>query len=369
MKKLPKSYDRIVYLLQGGGALGSYQVGVCQGLLEFGMEPDWLVGTSIGSINAAIIAGNPPDERMPRLKQFWEKISNPFPTGALTSDNFLLQEFMNYNTAQSAMLFGQRGFFKPRLIYPWLLGKCTPDQISFYDTSELRDTLLEVIDFDRINKGKIRLTLGAVCVRTSAAVRFDSAYQTLGPEHVMASGALPPGFPAVKVGDEYYWDGGISSNTPFGVVLDEPSPSKLLCFVVNLFTHVDGLPGSMMDVMKALKEIEYSSRHEEVMRYFSELHYMQNVIQQTADNLVTNADIKAAVERIAMRGLPLSLNIARFRYLTRSTDLWSMDYNFAYAAVKEHWESGYADVKKAFEDPEWLEAEIDGMKGTVIHEF
>ncbi len=368
MKK-KKQYDKIVYLLQGGGALGSYQVGVCQGLLEFGMEPDWLVGTSIGSINAAIIAGNAPEDRMPRLKQFWKKISNSFPTCALTSENFLLQEYMNYSTAQSAVLFGQSGFFKPRRFYPWLWGKCTPDEISFYDTSELRDTLLEVIDFERINKGKMRLTLGAVCVRTSAATRFDSAYQTIGPEHIMASGALPPGFPAVKVGDEYYWDGGISSNTPFRVVLDEAEPSNLLCFIVNLFTHVDGLPGSMMDVMKALKEIEYSSRHEAVMRHFSELHYLENIIQQTANDLVTSKNIKMAVDRITKRGLPASLNIVRFGYLTRESDLWSMDYNFGYAAVKEHWESGYSDVKRAFESREWLEQEIDGMQGAIIHEF
>lgn len=362
------SYDQTVYLLQGGGALGSYQVGVCQALLEHECMPDWLVGTSIGAINASIIAGNKPKDRIDKLNEFWNTITSPLLLPHVPTDNYLFGEWKKFWSAQWTLWFGQPGFFKPRLMNPWFISS-TPDNISFYDTTELRQTLENVIDFDLINEKKIRLTLGAVNARTGLSVRFDNIRHNIGPEHVMASCALPPGFPAIKIDNEYYWDGGISSNTPFSVVLEEKIPKKLLCFIINLFSYREHIPSTLMGIIKSKKELEYASRHREILHYFLELHYLQNIIHSTAKLITNNTDLNNAVKKITDIGHPTSLNIVRFHYLDKPSDLWSKDYNFNWQALNEHRQAGYVDALNALKKPIWLDQPVDEINGAIIHEF
>jgi NTE family protein len=361
-------YDKIVYLLQGGGALGSYQAGVCQALLENDCAPDWVVGTSIGAINAAIIAGNQPQHRAEKLHEFWDSITYPFFNLINVEDNLLLQEFQNYFNSQLIALYGLPNFFKPRLINPLFFSQNTPDKISFYDTSELQETLKSFIDFDLINQKKIRLTLGAVRIKGGEAVRFDNFNQIIGPEHIMASSALPPGFPAIKIDGEYYWDGGLSSNTPLAVILEEQIPQKLLCFIVNLFSYPENIPTSLMDVMKYKKEIEFASRHQQVLHSFCELHYLQNTLHILSKTITDNHDLNEAIKRIKNIGHPTSLNIILFHYKDRLSNLCSKDYNFSRQAINEHWRIGYHDAKKAFEKPAWRDLLV-GESGAMIHEF
>jgi len=364
------SYDKVVYFLQGGGALGSYQVGVCQALLEYGCTPDWVVGTSIGAINAAIIAGNKPEHRIKKLEKFWNVITSIAPTIPFLIQNYYTREIQNYWSAQLSLFFGQPGFFLPRLINPWAHYSSSPELLSFYDTSELRETLLEIIDFDLINtKKNIRITLGAVKVETGETVRFDNAHQKIHVEHIMASAALPPGFPAIKIDDEYYWDGGLSSNTPFSVILEEKIPEKLLCFIVNLFSYKKHIPTSLMDVMKCKKELEYASRHMELLHHFLELHYLQHIIGRLAKTELDNNDIKQALKKISDAGHPTALNIIRFHYRDQPSDLWSKDFDFSYQSIRDHWRCGYNDAETALKKDTWINRVIDDSKGAVIQEF
>jgi len=366
IKKHP--YDQIVYLLQGGGALGSYQAGVCKALLEHDCAPDWVVGTSIGAINAAIIAGNKPQDRIAKLNEFWDTVSYPLPSFIGLEDNIFLQEFENYFNSALITLTGQPNFFRPRLINPWIFSEKTPDKISFYDTSELRETLIKVIDFDLINKNPVRLTLGAVRIKGGKAVRFDNTHQVIGPEHIMASSALPPGFPAIKINNEYFWDGGLSSNTPFAVVLEEKIPQKLLCFIVNLFSYPAHIPTSLMDVLKYKKEIEYASRHQEILHHFCELHYLQHTLNLLSTTVFNNHDLDETLKKIEQIGHPTSLNIILFHYRDRRSNLWSKDFNFSMQAIKEHWTAGYNDATRALENPSWQDLVVD-ESGAAIHEF
>lgn len=363
-----KSHDQIVYLLQGGGALGSYQVGVCESLLESGCHPNWIVGTSIGAINGAIIAGNKPENRIPKLHEFWNSITFPYPCYFDTQDNFLVQEFQNHWYAQLAALFGLPNFFKPRIFNLQMLLSSTPDKISFYDTSELYETLKKVIDFDLINQKKVRLTLGAVRIKAGRTVYFDNYCETIGPQHIMASSALPPGFPAIKIDDEYYWDGGLSSNTPFAVLLEEKAPQKLLCIIVNLFSFPNYLPSSLLEVYKYKKELEFASRHQRVLHYFSELHFLQHSLHELGKTRINHPELEKALNKIKKLGHPTALNIARFHYRDRQCNLWSKDYNFSHDAIREHWKAGLKDAEKALQDPSWMKF-VENASGAVIHEF
>lgn len=370
MKSAVHGYDQVVYLLQGGGALGSFQAGVVEALVQNDLNPDWVVGTSIGGVNAAIIAGNPPEQRLAKLKEFWDRVSSPVPFfPAIKDTNEAVQECINNYCAIVIALFGVPAFFRPRFNYSWLMGARTPDEISFYNTDALRKTLLDVIDFDLINKKPIRLSLGAVNVRTGQPVHFDNFRHIIRPEHVMACGALPPGFPAVKIDEEYYWDGGVISNTPFSVVLEERIPQKLLCFIVNLFTYPNQIPTSMMSVMKVKKELEYASRHHEVLHSFCELHFLQHAIELLAKTADKDQDLAHVLKIIKQTGHPTSLNIIQFHYQDRPCNLWSKDFNFSFQAIDEHWQAGCRNVQEALKKPGWLKWDIDDEWGAVIHEF
>ena len=226
-------------LLQGGGALGAYQAGVYEALAEHGIEPTWIAGISIGAINSAIIAGNPAGERVAKLREFWESVT----TGSAIWGGWLphtplavsLRAAVNQLSAGEVLARGVPGFFSPRLLPPPLQPSGTPGATSWYDTGTLRKTLEHLVDFDRINRREMRLSIGAVNVRTGNFAYFDNASDRIGPEHVMASGALPPGFPAVEIDGEHYWDGGMVSNTPLDWVLSAPSELDTLVFQVDLW--------------------------------------------------------------------------------------------------------------------------------------
>jgi NTE family protein len=250
-------YDKqIALVLQGGGALGSYQAGVYEALAEHGYQPDWVAGISIGAINSAIIAGNAPEDRVARLREFWERVSSPSASWLdLPLDAW--QDAIRRLGAMSALMFGQPGFFRPNLLHCWTTGTAPT---SYYDTSDLRDTLERLVDFDRINARETRFSVGAVNVRTGNFAYFDNARQTIRPEHVMASGALPPGFPAIEVDGEFYWDGGLVSNTPLRYILERVPRHSTLTFQVDVFAAQGELPSRLDAVAEREKDIRYSSR-------------------------------------------------------------------------------------------------------------
>src|SRR6516165_1372838 len=250
-------YDKqLALVLQGGGALGSYQAGVYEAMAEHGYQPHWVAGISIGAINSAIIAGNAPHDRVARLRAFWEQVSSPSASW-LDLPLDVWQDTMRRLSAISALLFGQPGFFRPNLLRCWTTGTLPT---SYYDTSDLKKTLKRLVDFDRINARETRFSVGAVNVRTGNFAYFDNARQTIRPEHVMASGALPPGFEPVEIDGELYWDGGLVSNTPLDWVLSARSSLDTLVFQVDLWSARGEAPRDLMEVAVRAKEIQYSSR-------------------------------------------------------------------------------------------------------------
>ena len=263
-RRLP--FECVALVLQGGGALGAYQAGVYAALAEADIRPDWVAGISIGAINAAIIAGNPPDQRVAQLRAFWEGITaNPLADWAIASDallpkGHLARSLVSQLSAISATLTGAAGFFVPRQLHPWLSPAGTLEATSFYDTKLLKATLERLVDFDRINAGETRFSVGAVNIRTGNFVYFDNTTHLIRPEHVMASGALPPGFPPVEIDGEFYWDGGLISNTPLQWVVESGPRQDTLAFQVDLWSALGEVPRNLAEVASRQKDIQYSSR-------------------------------------------------------------------------------------------------------------
>lgn len=349
-----KQYDQVIYLLQGGGALGAYQVGICEALLEQNCDPDWIIGTSIGGINGAIIAGNKPADRIPQMKKFWSKIAMSVPDYYPEMMTDQMRGAQNMYMSQWAAMFGVNGFFTPRLVNPWLETNTTPDKLSYYDTSELHKTLEEVIDFEILNAKEVRLTVSAICLETGNVTRFDNTRDKFTAKHIMATAALPPGLPAIKIDDKFYWDGGLNSNTPFEVLMEEKIEQKLLCFVINLFAYVDKLPTTMAGVMKRKKDLEYISQHHTLLHYFCELQRFHQTLKKMYA-MLPNPEQHPELKEICLNEQPVSLNVARFHYRDMPYDYWSKDFEFSEKSLLERFKMGYEDVQKAFEDPSWLE--------------
>src|SRR6202041_2471232 len=278
-----------VLVLQGGGALGSYQAGAYQALCNFDFEPEWIAGISIGAINAAIIAGNEPEKRVQRLKEFWEMVSAPVPWNPIKTGD---RGRSLFNEASAALIatFGVPGFFKPRFPPAPLWPQGTPQALSYYDTTPLRATLERLVDFDRINDLKTRLSVGAVGVTTGNLKYFDNVEmkrqgKRIGPEHIMASGALPPGFPSIVIDGEHYWDGGIASNTPLDYVLDMETIKDLLIFQVDLFSARGPLPQTMLEAAEREKDIRYSSRTRMNTDKNRQIHNARKAVRDLIDKL------------------------------------------------------------------------------------
>ena len=355
------AFECIALLLQGGGALGAYQAGCYEALAEAGIHPDWVAGISIGAINSAIIAGNPPAARVARLRQFWELVTTD-PVVGWPQD--LLAPWLKGDQGRAvasqvsagvAMMSGAAGFFAPRSPPPWFQPTGSIEATSFYDTTELKSTLESLVDFDRINAEAVRFSVGAVNVRTGNFVYFDTATDTIRPEHVMASGALPPGFAAVEIDGERYWDGGLISNTPLQWVLDSMPRRDTLAFQVDLWSARGEFPGNLAEVETRRKEIQYSSRTRANTDQFKSAQRTRNTVASLLEKLPD--ELKTSPEAVALQDIAVRkvYTIAHLIYRASGYEGHSKDYEFSRSSMEAHWTAGYHDTVRTLRHPHLLE--------------
>jgi len=356
----PLSYDTVALVLQGGGALGAYQAGVYEGLHEAGIRPNWVAGISIGALNAAIIVGSPEAERVDRLREFWEILCTEplkwsFDEGLRDTMPFAfdLRSLRNGMAAMRALFQGQPGFFKPRFPPPLWSPFSGDAATSFYDTSPLNGTLERLVDFNLLNSGGVRVSVGAVNVRTGNLIYFDTAERRLGPKHFMASGALPPGFPAVEIDAEHYWDGGMVSNTPLSLVLSG-EPRSTLIFQVDLWSAKGRLPSDIMEVSNRQKEIQYSSRTRAVTDQALRLQKMRQMLRRTIEKLPEGAKQDPEIRAIAGMATSRAYNIIHLIYQSKNYEGQSKDYEFGMGAMRAHWQSGLDDTRRTLANPQRL---------------
>ncbi|NRR28622.1 patatin-like phospholipase family protein [Oxalobacteraceae bacterium] len=360
---------RIVLVLQGGGALGAYQAGVYHALHEHGLAPDWIVGTSIGAINAAILAGNDQQTRLSRLKQFWDRIAHRDPF-----DMTRVPDFQRRNNiwlqSWDTLLRGVPGFFKPRPLSLFPAGMAVaPEEASFYDTSELGDTLNALVDFDYLNApGGTRLTVNALKVRSGTLTRFDNTETRLTAEHIRASGALPPGFPAVRIDGELYWDGGLYSNTPLETVLDDSSRADTLCFMVDLWSAEGDEPSTLDEVQTRQKDVTFASRSQRHLDDYVTSSRMQQKLRALYAALPESARTEQTASELAALGCDTTLHIVRLPYAGRDWNMAAKDINFSKGSIEWRWDQGYQDAQRAIEAAGWLAFVTDDTP-LVIHEL
>jgi NTE family protein len=342
-------------VLQGGGALGSYQAGVYEALSHQKQQPQWIAGVSIGAINAALIAGNAPGMRIERLREFWELVSSG-PSQRLPhwmADRATLNQW----SAGLASVLGIPGFFKPRVSPALLMGGAAP-LLSYYDTSPLKQTLERLVDFDRINAREVRLSLGAVHVRNGNSIYFDNAVHKIGPEHVMASGALPPGFAPVEVDGEPYWDGGLVSNTPLQFLLDNHPRSEPLAVVqVDLFNARGPMPATMSEVFDRQKDITYSSRTRMGTDTLAANMNLQQAIADLIAKLPPALRDDASVQAVRAQLTHEPIDIFHLIYRDKPYERDTKDYEFSRATVEDHWEAGARDMRATLAHPETLRSD------------
>ena len=340
-------FECVALVLQGGGALGAYQAGVYQRLLEAGIEPHWVSGISIGAINSAIIAGNPREMRVARLREFWELVSNA--SDGIPGDGWTglplvdtLRVWVNQLAAGRVLLQGVPGFFEPRVppAYLGLAGGTT----SFYDTSPLKATLERLVDFDRINARETRLSIGAVNVRTGNFAYFDNATDVIRAEHIMASGALPPGFDAVEIGGERYWDGGMVSNTPLDWVLSSRSGLDTLVFQVDLWSARGDIPRDLASVATRMKEIQYSSRTRNATDAFRRTEKLRTAFNELLAQMPPALAATPQARLLAAASDPALYNIVELVYRSPTYEGQYKDFEFSRRTMNEHWDAGYADA-------------------------
>ncbi|WP_315702985.1 MULTISPECIES: patatin-like phospholipase family protein [unclassified Bradyrhizobium] len=359
----PSEAQRVL-VLQGGGALGSYQAGAYQALCHFDFEPEWIAGISIGAVNAAIIAGNERDKRIERLKEFWQLVSAPVPWKPLLNGD---RHRSVFNEASAALIatFGVPGFFTPRIPPVQLWPANRPEQISYYDTAPLKKTLERLVDFDRINDLKTRLSVGAVGITTGNFVYFDNFEfrkrgKLIGPEHIMASGALPPGFPAIEIEGEYYWDGGIASNTPLDYVLDAETDRDLLIFQADLFSARGDLPKTLLDAAEREKDIRYSSRTRMNTDKNRMIHNTRRALRDLYAKLPDYLKNDPSFELLCQAAKENTVTVVHLIYRSKNYETSSKDYDFSHVAMLEHWEAGVRDVHQSMRHKEWLERPQSG---------
>ncbi len=363
-----KPPEKIALVLQGGGALGSYQAGVYAALAAADYQPDWLAGISIGAINAAIIAGNPPERRVQQLRAFWEQITATA-VGWPLSDVAVLAPWHQKLYAQAALMFGQSGFFAPRNALEWM--SPTPP-ISFFDTTALKATLENLVDFGRINAGsEPRLSVGAVNVRTGRFAYFDSTKITIRPEHIMASGALPPGFPAVEIDGEHYWDGGIVSNTPLSYVLDELPRRSRLTFQVDVFQAFGQVPTTLEGVAEREKDIRFASRTRMNTDIYGEKHAVRHAINALIELLPPELAKSPQARRLYKLGCVTQMDIVQLIYRPDAPQGSQKDYEFSRSTMEERWMQGERDARQTLAVAPWLaakSAEVGVRVFDVVHD-
>lgn len=371
------AYDDIALVLQGGGALGSYQAGIYQGLAESGIAPTWIAGISIGAFNTAIIAGNPPEKRVAALRGFWDAITTTDDTLALWGAQMLrglgfdraARGFASGWSAMRAVMLGQSAFFAPRTLAPLASYSATaPDTVSWYETRSMEETLAAFTDFDRINDGDMRVSVGAVNVRDGELVYFDNRRTRLEPKHILASGALPPGFPAIEIDGEYYWDGGTVSNTPLVHVLGESLERDVLVFEVDLWDARGPLPASFAEVEERLKSLQYSSRSKLVNALMAERRKRLTIAKRVLDSLPadlaeSSAEVQALREEVDKAGLA---NVVQLIYRNKFFEKYYKDIEFSRDTMNEHWESGLEDMRASLAHTDWF-CRPDFEIGMAVH--
>jgi NTE family protein len=352
-------FENIALVLQGGGALGAYQGGVYEALAAANIRPDWIAGVSIGAINGALIAGNAPETRVAKLRAFWERVTTrPYCnwTEWLLSEKCdAIRRWLNEMSAYSALANGVPGFFAPRFPVPLLQPPGSMAATSFYDTSRLEQTLEDFVDFERINTQAVRFSVGAVNVRSGNLVYFDTTTHTIGPRHIMASAALPPGFPAVEIEGEHYWDGGSVSNTPLQWIVDSRPHFDTLAFQVDLWNARGELPSTLAEVATRQKEIQYSSRTRAGTDSFERIQQLRRAL----------ADLFAKLPEALRNGPEAQLlhplrdhkvyNLVHLVYRAKNYEGHSKDYDFSRASMEEHWQAGCHDAVRTLRHPEVLE--------------
>lgn len=358
-QRLP--FEVVALVLQGGGALGAYQAGAYEALHEVGIQPNWIAGISIGAINAAIIAGNPEDARVDRLREFWTEVTadGPWPgAGNMCIElarGDAIRQFLNQMSAGFSMTSGARGFFTARAAPPWLQPAGTAEATSFYDTGHLKRTLERLVDFDRLNSGNVRISVGAVNVRSGNFVYFDNTTRVIGPEHVMAGGALPPGFPPIEIEGEHYWDGGLVSNTPLQWVVNTEPRRDTLAFQVDLWSARGEFPRNIFDVMTREKEIRYSSRTRagtDQFKYVQRLrHALSDLMEKLPENLRNSPEARLLENEAEQK----VYNIVHLIYRAKNYEGHSKDYEFSRLSMQEHWRAGYHDARRTLHHREILE--------------
>jgi len=362
-KKPMQKQRQTVLVFQGGGALGAYQAGVYQALHEAGIEPDWIIGTSIGAINASLIAGNKPENRLERLEEFWRRMRSKEVRAFWTWPG--LSDTTSY---WSTVLGGIPGFFEPNPFamfgahYP--LGR---DKAGYYSTAPLEKTLTELVDFALVKHCMPRLTVGAAHVRTSQMRYFDSRETAITARHIMASGALPPAFPAIRIDGELYWDGGILSNTPTEAIFEDDPRRNSLIFAVHMWNPNGPEPTSMFEVLDRLKEVQYSSRIASHISRQQQTHRMRHIISQLVERLPEDVRNSAEVRELAGYGCRTQMHVVRLLSPRLECENHTKDIDFSPAGISSRWEAGYADTLRALERKAW-EDDCDPLEGVILHE-
>lgn len=372
-------FERVALLLQGGGALGSYQAGVYQAMAEANLHPDWVAGISIGAINSALIAGNPPQSRVEALRSFWETITAPalaIPSlfsatlGAMGLKGDFAHGLLNQAHAFAALTDGASGFFTPRTVPPFFAAAGSIEAESFYDVTPLKATLERLVDFDRINAGTMRFSVGAVNVRTGNFEYFDTTTHDIRPEHIMASGALPPGFPAARIDGEYYWDGGLISNTPLQWVLDSSPRQDTLAFQVDLWSARGEFPRDLAGLDLRQKDIRFSSRTRAATDQFKQEQRLRRALGHLVELVPQEALLQAGpeIKRLVDQADEKVYNIVQLIYRAKNYEGSSKDYEFSRRTMEEHWASGYNDAIRTLRHPEVLQRS-DTPDGVAVFDF
>lgn len=358
-KPTATAFQSIVLVLQGGGALGAYQAGVYQALSEANIEPTWVAGISIGAVNSAIIAGNPPERRVERLREFWEMVSAPVDGGWsglwsqwLTNDT--ARGWLGQLSAGEILARGVPGFFTPRVPPPTMRLAGTPGATSWYDTAPLKPTLERLVDFDRINGRRMRFSVGAVNVESGNFAYFDNETDHIRPEHIMASGALPPGFDAVEIDDERYWDGGLVSNTPLDWVLSARSDLDTLLFQLDLWSARGHAPRDLAEVAVRAKEVQFSSRTRAATDAFRRNQRLRAAFNELLARMPPELAASPQAQLLAKAADPAVYNIVQLVYRSPTYEGQAKDYEFSRRAMEEHWAAGLRDARRTLAHPEVL---------------
>ena len=355
--------DTVALVLQGGGALGSFQAGVIEALGAAEIEIDWVAGISIGAVNAAIVAGNPPARRCERLRAFWDLTASALPNFAVPL-NEQMREWVHEWSAAAVATGGVPGFFKPRLVPPMLAAPGTPAALSYYDTTPLIATLDSLIDWDLLNTGPVRLSVGAVDIDTGNFRYFDTTTDRIDARHIMASGALPPGLPPVEIDGCWYWDGGLVSNTPLTHILDHQA-HELLVFQVDLFSSTADRPKTIMDVMSREKEIRFSSRTRQISNQLMQLRREREEINRVLAKLPPELTDDPDVRALRARAADLPINLVHLIYRANAWEGGSRDYEFSERTMREHWQAGVDAVAETVKKSHLLAQNIaDGKTAT-----